>query len=123
MRMDVEARAPEEACGLLGGLDGQVLEVIPVPNALHSPVRYRMDPRDQWQAFQTIEQHGLELLGIYHSHPHGPEVPSETDVAESFYPESAYLIWSKRMGPWRCLAFQINNGQVWPVSIFVETQE
>jgi proteasome lid subunit RPN8/RPN11 len=121
--MDVEVRAPEEACGLLAGVGGEVLEVISVPNALHSPVRYRMDPRDQWRAFQTIEQRGWELLGIYHSHPNGPEVPSETDVSEAFYPEAAYLIWSRRSGTWSCRAFQIESGQVLPVSIDLKQQE
>jgi proteasome lid subunit RPN8/RPN11 len=123
MRADVEDRAPEEACGLLAGLGGEVLEVIPVPNALRSPVRYRMDPKDQWRAFQTIEQRGWELVGIYHSHPDGPETPSETDVTEAFYPEAAYLIWSKRVGTWRCQAFHIESGRALPVPISGKAHE
>jgi proteasome lid subunit RPN8/RPN11 len=34
----------------------------------------------------------LEILGVYHSHPRGPAVPSSTDVAEAYYPEWLYVI-------------------------------
>ena len=44
MRADVQARLPQEACGLVGGLQRRALQVYPVANALHSPVRYRMEP-------------------------------------------------------------------------------
>ena len=35
---------------------------------------------------------GDEILGFYHSHPHGAAVPSATDVAEAAYPGSVYAI-------------------------------
>ena len=86
------------ACGLLAGtaLDGvgQVKIAIPVSNALHSPVRFRMAAEEQLAAFLHIEELGFELLAIYHSHPHGPASPSSTDLAEAFYPEALTLIWS-----------------------------
>jgi proteasome lid subunit RPN8/RPN11 len=40
------------------------------------------------------EDAGLELLAIYHSHPQGPEGPSETDIAMATYPEATYIIIS-----------------------------
>jgi proteasome lid subunit RPN8/RPN11 len=123
MRAEVERLAPEEACGLIAGLNGQVLEVIPVPNVLRSPVRFRMEPKDQWQAFQEIEQRGWELVGIYHSHPNGPDSPSATDVAEAFYPEAVSLIWSRRTGSWQCQGFHIEAGQVYQVPILIDRPE
>ena len=44
-------------------------ESLGIPNAERSAVRFRMEPRAQWRAFQRIEAAGLELVGIYHSHP------------------------------------------------------
>jgi proteasome lid subunit RPN8/RPN11 len=109
MLEDVTRRAPEEACGLLAGLGNSILAVIPVNNMLHSPVRYRMDPQEQLNAFQSIEASNWELLGIYHSHPHGPEGLSLTDIDEAYYPDSALLIWSGRSGAWECRGFQLYN--------------
>jgi hypothetical protein len=77
MRLDVNQHAPEEACGLLAGIKNQVQLVLPVANELHSPVRFRMAARDQLLAFDRIDQAGLVLLGIYHSHPNGPDLVAE----------------------------------------------
>ena len=123
MRLDVASRAPEEACGLLAGLvlagTFQVKMVIPATNELHSPVRYRMEPQEQIDAFISIEAHGLELVGIYHSHPAGPPDPSPTDLAEAFYPDTVSLIWSPQVGDWQCKAFRVRGQKVDPVIISV----
>ena len=121
MRGQVSQAVPEEACGIIGGvIEGdtcRALEVIAISNALHSPVRYRMDPEEQWAAFQTLEKQGLELVGIYHSHPNGPEAPSPTDIAEAYYPEAVYLIWSRQGDEWDCRAFTIQDGLVEAIAI------
>jgi proteasome lid subunit RPN8/RPN11 len=123
MRRQVADRAPEEACGLLSGqIEARIYRVaavIPTTNELHSPVRYRIDPLEQIAAFNWIDAQGLELVGIYHSHPAGPMSPSPTDIAEAYYPEAIYLIWSAPAGEWQCTAFLIQDGQVAPVEIFV----
>jgi proteasome lid subunit RPN8/RPN11 len=123
MRRDVARRAPEEACGLLSGQNEtgayRVVEVIPTTNELHSPVRYRIDPHEQIAAFNQIDAQGLELVGIYHSHPAGPPAPSPTDIAEAFYPEAVYLIWSTLAGEWLCHAFLIQDQSVIPLEISV----
>jgi proteasome lid subunit RPN8/RPN11 len=119
MRLDIEQHAPEEACGLLAGLENQVKMVLPITNELHSPVRYRMAAREQLEAFEKFDLAGLELIGIYHSHPNGPNRPSATDIAEAFYPEAFYLIWSAHYGVWKCRAFRIQERQVQEVSLIV----
>jgi proteasome lid subunit RPN8/RPN11 len=123
MHLAVAAEVPEEACGLLAGLiqkeTFQVREVFPITNELHSPVQYRMDPQEQIDAFNQIESQGLELVGIYHSHPGGPADPSPTDIAEAYYPEAVYLIWSHQAGKWQCNAFLIHDQRVDPVDISV----
>jgi proteasome lid subunit RPN8/RPN11 len=123
MQLEVAIQAPEEACGLLAGqIEAgmyRVSSVIPATNELHSPVRYRIDPHEQIAAFNLIDDQGLELVGIYHSHPAGPPDPSPTDIAEAFYPEAVYLIWSAQTGDWHCRAYLIQDAQVFPVEISV----
>lgn len=99
----------EEVCGLLGG-DGNIVElVIPVENILHSPTRFRMEPRAQLRAMQAIDDAGLSLIGIYHSHPHGPPGLSSQDLREAAYPEAAYLIWSPAEDSWICRGFRLEQ--------------
>lgn len=112
MLKDVVKRAPEEACGLLAGENKRVTLIVPVRNELHSPTRYRMDPIEQLKAFELFEDHDLEMLGIYHSHPNGPATPSRTDIDEAYYPDVVHLIWSPPSGNWTCRAFYISEGKV-----------
>ncbi len=119
MLADVRRRAPEEACGLIAGIETKGLEVISITNALHSLVQYRMDPQEQLDAFNHIDQQGWELLAIYHSHPAGPAVPSATDVAEAAYPGVIHVIWFQSGGEWRCRGFLIEEEAVTEVTIHV----
>lgn len=123
MRSEAEAHSPEEACGLLAGeiigdrYDARL--VLPITNMLHSRVRYQLDPQEQLNAFNYIEEQHLELVGIYHSHPNGPDTPSPTDIAEAYYPEAVQLIWSHRTEEWRAYAYLIQEGQVFPLRLII----
>ncbi len=109
MQRHVAAAAPLEACGLVAGRDGVSVAVYPIPNMLHSPTRYRMEPRAQVRAFFAMEAAGLELLAIYHSHPQGPPVPSATDIHEAAY-AVPYLIWAPLGETWLARAFLLQHG-------------
>jgi len=85
---------PLEACGILAGLEGQVRRLYAVENRLQSPVAYEMEPSRQLQAMLALEDAGLQMLAIYHSHPAGPQTPSPTDVAQAYYPGVAHVIVS-----------------------------
>ena len=104
MIQHVREQAPLEACGLLAGKNDRVEKVLLVRNQAQSPVRFVMDPYQQLEAFEWIESHGLDLLGIFHSHPAGPETPSATDIAEAAY-EVVHLIWSRPNGQWEARGF------------------
>ena len=115
----VQAHAPLEACGLLAGKDMQVEKIIEVSNTAQSAVRYVMDPVEQWNAFQWIESHGLDLVGIFHSHPTGPEVVSPTDIDEAAY-AVVHVILVRTDGMWRARGFWIENGSYKEVTLLVE---
>ncbi len=109
MLRDVNERTHEEACGLLFGKGEQVEEVFSVTNILHSPIRFRMDPQEQYHLFMEMEEKGLDLIAIYHSHPSGPSYPSAIDVDEAYYPGVIHLIWAYSEDGWACKAFVIHR--------------
>jgi proteasome lid subunit RPN8/RPN11 len=112
----VESQIPLEACGLLAGTDDRVEKVIEVWNQAQSPVRFVMDPHEQLKAFDWIEASGLDLLGIFHSHPAGPEIASPTDIAEAAY-QVGHIIWSRLGDQWQALGFWIEDGNVSEMSL------
>lgn len=118
MQWYVQQQAPLESCGLLAGRNGRVEEVMFVRNQAQSPTRFVMDPYEQLQAFDRIESGGLDLLGIFHSHPAGPETASATDIAEAAY-EVVHLIWSQNGQRWQARGFWIEHGQAMEVSLQV----
>lgn len=116
----LRAEWPNEACGLLGGEGGKVRRVYPVENILHSPRAYQMASVEQVRVMLEIEAAGWELSGIFHSHPNGSPFPSATDVAQAYYPDSAYLIFAPdAQGEWHSRAFQIQSDQVEAVVVHV----
>lgn len=111
---------PEEACGVMAGIDGDVLRLYPVENKLHSPVAYEMEPLQQLRALQQLEDAGWELLAIYHSHPQGPEIPSAQDVAQAYYPDALNVIVSfARPEQPVVRVFSIRDGAVYEQALIV----
>jgi proteasome lid subunit RPN8/RPN11 len=125
MRAHVESCAPMEACGLLAGIGVTVRRVFVVANQERSQSRFRMEAAEQLRAFHAMEESGLELLGIFHSHPaeapagstpgHGPSV---TDIEEAAYP-AVNVIWSRHEGSWHARGFWIEGGRISDVPLHV----
>jgi proteasome lid subunit RPN8/RPN11 len=122
MRAHVDANAPLEACGLLAGKNFQASTVFLVRNQAQSPVRFVMDPIEQLNAFEWIDSNGLDLVGIFHSHPSGPETVSATDIAEAAY-AAVHVIWSRSLGEWQARGFWIEAGQVREVTLQISPAE
>ncbi|MBM3124290.1 MAG: M67 family metallopeptidase [Chloroflexi bacterium] len=115
----VDRCAPIEACGLLAGRDSRVDCVITVRNREQSPVRFVMDPIEQLNALEWIDSSGLELLGIFHSHPAGPETASPTDIQQAAYPV-IHVILAKGKDGWRARGFWIEHEISEEVPLYVE---
>ncbi len=84
--------APDECCGIVASQDGRAVKVFRATNAEASPVRYSLDPREQYDITMEIERNGWDLGVIYHSHTRSPAYPSQTDVNLAFWPEALYVI-------------------------------
>ena len=110
MQADVSTRATEEACGLIAGRGNRSEIVIPVTNILHDPYRFRMDPKEELNAFFLAEQNGWDIIAIYHSHPQGIQTPSLTDHTELTFPGIIYLIWYQDANGWQCRGYLMNLG-------------
>jgi [CysO sulfur-carrier protein]-S-L-cysteine hydrolase len=104
---------PNEACGLLAGRDGAPGRFYPMTNLDASPVSYRLDPKEQLRVFDEMDEEGVELLGIFHTHTHSEAYPSDTDTRLAFYPDAAYLVMSlsDREAP-VLRAFRIVEGEI-----------
>lgn len=92
---------PDECCGFLIGRDVDdhriIDQIIVVDNNKEGDKkrRFEISPLDYLEAEKYADENGLTLLGIYHSHPNHPSVPSEHDrvAAQPFF---SYLIISVR---------------------------
>lgn len=104
--------SPEEACGILGGLNGTVTKVYCATNTDHSPKTYTLDPQDLFQIIREIDNKGWDLLAIFHSHPATRAYPSATDLRLAFWPESYYVIISLADEQPDMHAFRIVDGQI-----------
>ena len=88
---------PNECCGLLLG-EAQppgktVVELRPVENVREDSKRnrYLISPRDLLAAEKDAARRGLDVVGVYHSHPDHPARPSEFD-RENALPWYSYMI-------------------------------
>jgi proteasome lid subunit RPN8/RPN11/uncharacterized damage-inducible protein DinB len=86
--------APRECCGLLVGTTTTIDECIRSANLDSDPNRYRIDPRVHIEANRRLRGSGRGVIGVYHSHPHSPAIPSRTDYLEAYYSEFIWVIVS-----------------------------
>jgi proteasome lid subunit RPN8/RPN11 len=91
---------PDECCGFVFGQEDSngrryITQARVVKNVKEGDKRRRFEiaPQDYLDAEKYAEEQKIELLGVYHSHPNHPAVPSEHDRAAA-QPFFSYLIIS-----------------------------
>ena len=89
---------PYECCGFLFGKEGDFRRITLAKRAQNIQVgdkrrRFVIDPQEYMQAERFALTEGLDLLGIYHSHPNHPAIPSIHDLKQAV-PFFSYLIIS-----------------------------
>lgn len=76
--MYASAHPEQEVCGFVLS-DGSY---IPIRNVAEDTVReFVFQPDEQSRAVMYLVGVGVKIVGVFHSHPGGSEVPSETDLA------------------------------------------
>lgn len=100
MNDDAIRAFPDECCGFMFGYEDHsgnrvVTQAIPVINSSveNRKRRFEIAPKDYLKGEQYAADNDLQLLGIYHSHPNHPAVPSEHDRVAA-QPWFSYVIIS-----------------------------
>lgn len=128
---DAVGSFPDECCGFFFGSEDAggnriITHVLVVNNAKEGDKRRRFEisAKDYLKAEQFADENNLQLLGVYHSHPNHPAIPSETDRL-SAQPYFSYIIISvyekeiKDIRSWRLNSYsqfeeeQINKQTIW----------
>jgi len=81
-------------------------------NTAHTWMRYEMDNMELYRVVTGIEDAGLDVGIIYHSHTRTDPYPSQTDINLAFYPDSLYVIVGTATPEPVVRAFHIRNGKV-----------
>lgn len=119
MREEAAKTPVQECCGLLAGRDEIITEIFPATNAHSRPaIAYEIAFLELFRVMKKIREEKLQLLGIYHSHPRGKNVPSATDIERAFYLDTPYFILSPLAdAPHPVRAFLIRDGKVTELQI------
>jgi proteasome lid subunit RPN8/RPN11 len=95
---------PEEGAGLLLGStseeDRKIESILPLTNTREDSARhnrYLISARDMLEGELEADRRGLEIVGVFHSHPDHPNQPSEFD-REWAMPWFSYIITSIQDG-------------------------
>jgi proteasome lid subunit RPN8/RPN11 len=113
--------APNECCGMVATRDGTAVAVHRTRNIHASPLRFEMDPVEQLRVLDTIEDAGLELGAIYHSHTRSEPYPSLTDVnLARWWPEPLWVIVGLAGAEPEVRAYRIADGAVTDAELEVE---
>ena len=94
MEAHLEKAYPGEGAGFLLGTDGDVKDVLLLENAREEEARHNrflITPEDYLKAEMKAAALGVDLIGVFHSHPDCPNVPSEYD-REWAQPFFSYII-------------------------------
>ncbi len=126
MQKHAEATYPNECVGFFYGNENDTVRFIEqaaeVPNSKEGDQRRRFEvhPKDYMKAERYALEHDTTLLGVYHSHPEHPAIPSEHDlkVAQPFF---SYIIVSVKGGKSvKVRSWQLNDKNVFEEEVIVD---
>ena len=102
---------PYEAVAVLLGIQKEgkfiVRVVRPMKNVLRSTTEFHVDPAELYNTYMEAEEQGLNVIGIFHSHP-APPYPSFLDMKYMKLNPIVWLIASSI--DWNMKAFILKNG-------------
>ncbi len=114
--------APNEACGVLAGTRERISRAIPLDNASDAPDRqFRFDPNAQLQALKAIDAAELRWIGVYHSHPQSPPIPSPEDIEAAMDSSLLQLIVSLETAKPKLKLWRVDRSSVTPIALMFDT--
>lgn len=113
--------APNECCGMVASRNGEAVEVHRATNVEASPLRFVIDSREQLQLLNRIEDAGLDMGAIYHSHTRTAPEPSQTDITfAQGWPGVVWIIVGLKNSEPDVRAWVINGSEVSEAELDVE---
>lgn len=111
------ASYPYESCGLiLGHSDGRRTVAKRSTRGRNldrkrPKDRYVLDPDDYLSADREARNRGLEIVGVWHSHPDHPAQPSQTDLEAAWEDFSYLIITTTASGATDLRSWRLNSGR------------
>ena len=89
---------PNESCALLVSDNNKrkeisIIDIIPMKNSDLSVLSFSIDPQELIDTYQKVEKRGMQVVGIFHSHPAEP-IPSSIDKKFMEINPVVWLIYS-----------------------------
>lgn len=110
--------SPNESCAILfGNTDDNsitIKEVFLTRNIENSPVNFTISPDELILAYSTAEKKGLDVSGIFHSHPSSVAYPSDTDKKYMETNPVPWVIFSNLNNDFRAYIY---NSDIVPVPV------
>lgn len=102
---------PRQCAGFLIGAvngGGYAHRVVPLSApAAEQDDRFEIDPEEFIRVADIAEDYGLELMGMYHSHPDWPAIPSQADVASEVEGLYCLIVSVFQNGPFNAAVWQL----------------
>jgi proteasome lid subunit RPN8/RPN11 len=108
---------PSEACGLLMGRESrwgtEIVRAVQARNLaiVRARDRFQIDPREFMAIDREARSEGLEIVGVWHSHPDHPARPSLTDLASAWEGYAYVILESTAQGPGRMCCWRLEGGR------------
>lgn len=96
IKTECKKHSPNEACGVLVGKNepGRIFveKVVPIKNSRPSEKSFELDPQEHYKAWNLADEEGLDIVGVYHTHPHSRARPSTWDKETMENDRSLWII-------------------------------
>ena len=90
--IEAQEALPYEYSALLCGQEATITDHIAMPTTTQDMHTFGWDGPSFIQALRSIREFNLQWLGVLHTHPHAPPIPSRRDAAGWHYPALSYWI-------------------------------
>lgn len=109
---------PNESCAFLLGANDKVVKILPMRNMDESPVTFSIEPAELLHAYNLAENKGMEVIGIFHSHPARPW-PSSTDMKFMEINPVIWLIYSTTESQLKAFVYNDDDDIVKEIDIII----
>ena len=111
-------KKPNESCALLFGKKENdkiiISEIFPAENIEESPINFTISNEQLIEGYKIAEERGLEVIGIFHSHPDSEAYPSETDKKFMEINPVVWLIFSVSKNEFKAYMYE---SEIIPISV------